>query len=124
MDDGPLEQFASILAVVNLVGFNPANIFQVGLADLLEQERIKNVAIEDNGDNFDNNPGAENLKKAIERLARSNGADNFLEGAGRSGYTIDSLTDFTTDTPTANSSSWAEPFAGTSPIGMFTSLLF
>ena len=121
VDDGPLEQFASILAVVNLVGFNPANIFQVGLADLLEQVRIKNVAIEDNGDNFDNNPGAENLKKAIERLARSNGADNFLEGAGRSGYTIDSLTDFTTDTPTANSSSWAEPFAGTSPIGMFTS---
>jgi len=121
LDYSALGQFAAILGVSNVATLNITNVFQIGLIDLLKPSNLgpRDVAIEDEDDY------SGDFKKAIQRLAKSNGSTGFfaVHGLNDSDFTVSGLSDFGSDTPVANLNSFVERFSGYFPLGMFTTCL-
>ena len=128
--DSAVGQFLSSLAAANLATINILNVPQIGATSLLftDPARIKFV-LEDGPEGLGEND--KNIVAAINRLKDSNGADDFVKvgndffspSPDRSDYTVSSFSDLVVNKPFANLNSWAEPFAGMFPMGMFTSTL-
>ena len=128
--DDAIGQFMSSLAAANLATINITNIPQIGATSLLftDPARIKFV-LEDGPEGLgEDDP---NIVNAIRRLFNSNGADDFVKVGNafasthpdRSDYTVNSFSDLVVNKPFANLNSWAEPFAGFFPMGMFTATI-
>jgi hypothetical protein len=122
--DTPIEQFASILAAMNAASLSPGAGAQLGITPLVwDVTRIKGVL------DPDEKGGNADMSDAVKRLFTSNGADQFIErdSPSRSGYTINSISDIAEGLfagPNANLNSWAEPFAGAYPMGMFIATMW